>query len=59
MSKTLKNWRARRSGNAMTIYGELGQSSSPTKITEVIAIRPGAGRVLATDRAGIDHVLLI
>lgn len=58
MHKTLKNWRARRSGNGMTIYGELSTDGKQAKITEVIMIFPHTGRLLATDRHGVDHVLL-
>lgn len=56
MHKTLKNWRARRSGNGITVYGETADGKQ-AKITDVIMIFPHTGRLLATDRDGHDHVL--
>lgn len=57
MHKTLKNWRARRSGNGITVYGETSDGKQ-CKITDIIAIFPHTGRLLATSRDGLDHVLI-
>lgn len=59
MHKTLRNWRLKRSGNGMTVYGELDQSNALAKITDVVEVTPNSsGTISAIDRDGIRHVLL-
>lgn len=59
MHKTLRNWRVKRSGNGMTVYGELDRGSQLAKITDVVEITPNSsGTVSATDRDGARHILL-
>lgn len=61
MHKTLrKNWRVKRSGNGMTVYGELDQTGQLAKITDVIEVVPNSsGTISALDRDGTRHVLLV
>lgn len=59
MHKTLKNWRARRSGNGMTVYGEATTGGALVKITEVVSIEPGKAECIATDKSGLQHRLAL
>lgn len=63
MHKTLKNWRAKRAGGRITVYGEDAATRAQTKIVGVDTIEPpaipGDLHVLAKDKAGITHKLLI
>lgn len=63
-SKTLRNWRAKRAGGRITIYGDEGVGSSvrTTKIVGVDTITPGAvheGACFALDKDGVTHTLLL
>lgn len=61
--KTLKNWRAGRSGAYMTVYGEDAETGAATKLTCIDQIEPAAQRgaafVVATDKDGNGHTLLL
>ena len=63
-SKTLRNWRAKRAGGRITIYGDegTGAASRNTKIVGVDTITPGAvheGVCYALDKDGVTHTLLL
>lgn len=58
MHKTLKNWRARRAGGRITVYGEHHETGQLEKITNVDTIEPWFGACRATDKAGVEHRLL-
>lgn len=62
MHKTLKNWRARRAGGRITVYGEDPETNQQVKITNVDAITPGhapGGYCVAVDKNSVPHRLLI
>lgn len=57
----LKNWRARRAGGAITVYGDCAERNTPAKITRVDTITPGGTNkpyCIATGRDGVEHKLL-
>lgn len=61
-SKTLANWRAKRAGGRITIYGDCQQTKKLTKIVGVDTITPGlvAEKCChALDRDGVTHTLLL
>lgn len=65
MHKTLKNWRARRAGGRITVYGEDHQTGQQVKITNVDDIKPGGphrdgpgGYCVAVDKDSVSHRLL-
>lgn len=56
---TLKDWRARRAGGRITVYGECTKSGQLAKITQVDEIKPGdGGKCIATDKNKVAHTLL-
>lgn len=63
MTKTLKNWRARRAGGRITVYGEDATTSEPTKITRIDVIQPGtaagANCCIAIGHDKVEHHLLL
>ncbi len=59
MHKSLKNWEARRSGAGISIVGDDVETDERTKLTDIAAIEPINGGVLATDRQGNTHTLLV
>lgn len=62
MHRTLKNWRARRAGGRITVYGECQATHTPMKITNVDQIEPGLAQsnmVVAVDKDGHRHNLLL
>lgn len=60
-AKTLKNWRGRRAGGRITVYGENATTGTPEKIVGVDEIKPspqpGVNHVIAVDKDGITHYL--
>jgi hypothetical protein len=59
MHKTLRQWRARRAGGRITVYGECNTTRTPTKITNVDTITTSsAGHVVAIDKDNVTHYLL-
>jgi hypothetical protein len=60
--KTLRNWRSKRAGGHMTIYGDDVGERTHTKITRVSSITPGTAAqkcCYATDTFGTVHTLLL
>lgn len=55
---TLKNWKAKRAGGRITIYGTNASTGFKTKIVGVDAIEPINGKILATDKHGEQFELL-
>ncbi len=60
----LKDWKAKRAGGRMTVYGTPFIGGAPTKIVGVDTIVPGespAGNpcCVATDKNGVAHTLYI
>lgn len=64
---TLKNWRAKRAGGRITVYGTNTQTGAAEKIVGVDVIEPTmvkqgifkAGAALATDKEGAKHLLTV
>jgi hypothetical protein len=56
---TLKNWRAKRAGSRITVYGEDVATRKETKITRVDKIEPGWNHCVATRYDGSTHNLLV
>lgn len=56
---TLKNWRAKRAGAYITVYGEDVATRKATKITRVDKIEPGPNYCVATRDDGATHNLLV
>jgi hypothetical protein len=55
---TLTQWKARRAGGRITINGrEL--DGDPGKIVGVDVIEPRGGLIIATDKNGVDHRLIV
>lgn len=60
MHKTLINWRAKRAGGRITVYGEdQDNNRKEVKVTNVDSIVPGVGCCVATDKAGTTHHLML
>lgn len=59
----LKNWKAKRAGGRITVYGEDTTTGHQTKITGVDQIEPppfpSDPFVYATDRFGVIHQLVL
>lgn len=55
---TLSNWKAKRAGGRITIYG-VDQNGISTKIVGVDRIEPSAGFCIATDKDGAAHRLAV
>lgn len=55
---TLKDWKARRAGSRITVNGTEA-NGQPGKIVGVDAIEPRDGKIIATDKHGTEHQLLI
>jgi hypothetical protein len=59
MHKTLKNWRAKRAGGRITVYGTDATTGAETKIVAVDEIRPSKVQgCIAVDKDGTVHQLL-
>lgn len=61
-SKTLANWRAKRAGGRITIYGDNADNGELTKLVGVDTIIPGLaveGCCYATDKDNVTHKLLL
>lgn len=63
-SKTLANWRAKRAGGRITVYGDevVRGHTVNTKIVGIDTITPGMfheGACYATDKDGITHKLVL
>ena len=62
-SRSLKNWRARRAGGRITVYGECERTHTPVKITNVDVLTPGRREgtrcVTAVDKDDVTHFLLL
>lgn len=54
---TLKNWRAKRAGGRITVYGQDATSGADRKVVGVDVIEPRNGLVVATDKNGDEYVL--
>lgn len=60
--KTLANWRAKRAGGRITVYGDDAKTRATTKIVGVDTITPGEvhqGICRAIDKNGVTHTLLL
>lgn len=57
MPLTLKNWRAKRAGAAITVYGEDTTTKHEIKITRIQHIKPGMDCCIATGHDGLQHTL--
>lgn len=53
----ITNWKARRAGGRITVTGSAG--GGPVKIVGVDVIEPRGGQVIATDKNGENHTLVI
>ena len=61
-TKRLKNWRARRAGGKMTVYGEHADTGQPDKVTQIDTIVPGKPQsncCIAKRADGSAHHLLM
>lgn len=69
-NKTLKDWRAKRAGGMITVFGIDATTGEPTKIVGVDTITPRprtkrflgssvAASVVATMKDGTEHSLLL
>lgn len=57
---TLKEWKAKRAGGRITVYGKNVDTGADEKIVGVDVIQPGALMcAVATDKNGVDHRLVI
>lgn len=62
---TLKNWRAKRAGGRITVYGKDAETGADVKVTGVDVIEPASRGFMrgkccaATDHRGITYSLLI
>lgn len=63
MTKSVKNWRARRAGGRITVYGEDAKTSEPVRITRIDVIRPGTAPgnncCIAIGHDKVEHHLLL
>jgi hypothetical protein len=58
-SVKLKDWRAKRAGGRITVYGIDSRTGKDTKIVAVDEIKPIEGRIFAIDKNGTHHTLAI
>jgi hypothetical protein len=59
MHKTLKEWRAKRAGGRITVYGKDATTGAETKIVSVDSIQPSkVTGCIAVDKDGTVHQLL-
>lgn len=56
--KTLRDWRARRAGGRITVYGENVEGREQDRITNVDELVPEVGYTVARDKDGVHHRLL-
>lgn len=56
-SVTLTDWRARRAGGRITVYGTDRRTGNAAKLVGVDEIKPIDGRIIAIDNAGNHHIL--
>lgn len=57
MHVTLSNWKAKRAGGRITVYG-VDENGRSTKIPNVDVIEPACGHAVATDKNGETHRLV-
>lgn len=56
---SINNWRAKRAGGRITVYGEESGTGKQLKIVGVDQIVPGPGFCVATDKNGVSHRLSV
>lgn len=54
----LNNWKARRAGGRITVYGK-DADGNDAKIVGVDKIEPVKGTIIATDKNGTEHMLAV
>lgn len=58
-TKAITNWRVRRAGAGMTVYGFDADTKAAIRITKVDEIVPGVEFCLAKASDGVHHQLLL
>lgn len=53
----LFDWKAKRAGGRITVYGK--ENGVDAKIVGVDKIEPRGGKIVATDKAGEEHTLVV
>lgn len=57
-SQTLKNWKAKRAGGRITVYGIDTRTGKPARLVGVDRIEPIDGKIIAIDKNENHHRLV-
>lgn len=57
--QTLRNWKAQRSGAFIRVSGFDTKSQQEVKITAALIEPRRGGQVIATDKDGVEHELIV